>query len=175
MSVKLPYKLMQVVAFVIPMLYKNLFFYHWLFSPHIYIEPEKGESREGTRNPQSRPDTVDMLLSVSRTDRYCARVTSCMQKRPNVPCARSNASAVKRGVCSMSAVSTISMSFSLRRSCGRRPSYSWGGWQECEFNVKKKPDVLIQQTNKKVNKEETRLFPLLITLQNDANNKHPQM
>lgn len=34
----------------------------------------------------------------------------------NTPCARSRASAVKRGACSMSAVSTISMSFSLRRS-----------------------------------------------------------
>lgn len=38
--------------------------------------------------------------------------------RPGIhpPCARSNASAVNRGACSMSAVSTISMSFSLRRS-----------------------------------------------------------
>ncbi|TNN85663.1 hypothetical protein EYF80_003910 [Liparis tanakae] len=34
----------------------------------------------------------------------------------HAPCARSSASAVKRGACSMSAVSTISMSFSLRRS-----------------------------------------------------------
>lgn len=34
----------------------------------------------------------------------------------SAPCALSRASAVKRGTCSMSAVSTISMSFSLRRS-----------------------------------------------------------
>lgn len=41
-----------------------------------------------------------------------------------VPWARSSASAVKSGAWSMSAVSTINMSFSLRRSWGRRPSYN---------------------------------------------------
>lgn len=40
----------------------------------------------------------------------------------HAPCARSRASAVKRGACSMSAVSTISMSFSLRRSWSFSPS-----------------------------------------------------
>lgn len=40
----------------------------------------------------------------------------------HAPCARSRASAVKRGACSMSAVSTINMSFSLRRSWSFSPS-----------------------------------------------------
>lgn len=109
------------------MLYKNLFFLPLIPPPHIYREPEKGESRRGSGDLKSRLDAVDRLLSISRTDRYCAWVTTRMQKRCNVPWARSNASAVKRGACSMSAVSTISMSFSRRRSWGRRPSYSWQG------------------------------------------------
>lgn len=52
-----------------------------------------------------------------------ARVRVCVCACLMVPWARSRASAVKSGACSMSAVSTISMSFSLRRSWGRRPSY----------------------------------------------------
>lgn len=44
----------------------------------------------------------------------------------SLPWARSSASAVNRGAWSMSAVSTISISFSLRRSWGLNPSYGFG-------------------------------------------------
>lgn len=119
-----PINLYELWLLLSPCFTKTYFFLPWTIFSHIYSEIEKGENSEGTGNPKSRLDTVDRLLSISRTDRYCAWVTSCMQKRSNVPWARSNASAVKRGACSMSAVSTISMSFSRRRSWGRRPSYS---------------------------------------------------
>lgn len=50
------------------------------FFLHISSEPEKGESRLGTGNPNSRLEKADRLLSISRTDRYHAWVKTCMQK-----------------------------------------------------------------------------------------------
>lgn len=58
------------------MLYKNLFFCHELL-----FFPETVESRGGTVNPKSRLDTVDRLLSISRTD-YCQ--TGIVHESPRV-------------------------------------------------------------------------------------------